>query len=85
MHLGARRTTREAGWGCKYPFSFLSNSKVVRSFFIVLESDAKVEYQLLKTVEMCLEDLLSGKPRHIAHIHLAAILNTGRFLMLTSK
>ena len=51
----------------------------------MLESDAKVEYQLLKTVEMCLEDLLSGKPRHIAHIQLATILNTGRFLMLTSK
>ena len=46
MLLGARRTTREAGWGWKKPFSFLSNSKVVRSFFIVLEFDAEVEYQL---------------------------------------
>ena len=26
---------------------------------------------------MCLEDLLSGKLRHIAHIQLATILNTG--------
>ena len=33
---------------------------------------------------MCLEDLLSGKPWHIAHIQLAAILNTGTFLMLTT-
>ena len=49
MHLGARHTnvTREAGWGWKYPFLFLSNSKVVRSFFIVLEFDAEVEYELL--------------------------------------
>ena len=28
---------------------------------------------------------LSGKPRHIAHIQLATILNTGTFLLLTSK
>ena len=26
---------------------------------------------------MCLENLLRGKPRHIAHIQLATILNTG--------
>ena len=47
MHVGARRTTREAGSGWKYPFWFLSNAKIVRSFFIVLEFDAEVEYQLL--------------------------------------
>ena len=38
-----------------------------------------------KLFEMCLEDLLSGKPRNIAHIQLATILNTGTSLMLTKK
>ena len=34
---------------------------------------------------MCLEDLLSGKSWPRAHIQLSTILNTGTFLMLTSK
>ena len=44
-----------------------------------------ISYRPRSSVEMCTKDLLNGKPRLIAHIQLSTILNTGTFLMLTSK